>query len=389
MARNRRNSTSMKFAVGHGCFLFLVLVLCVGFSVTKIIVGSEYVSKCPSKEMIPVYIIVSGCLPVLLSVLRQPYDSGPASEKERWSMKITLVTTVVGVMVNLAWLVAGTYLVVTTWSGNICNIPTPKGAGTSALPKFTTTPTPNGSVQSKYLNNQRNLLQSATDFPITNATVVNIQDDKHAERNQNQYEGVKKDSQNIYKTDRKIIENAKLVNTTLDENSALQSKPTEHTDEDVAEKDPIFKDEEGKIQSDEGFLNAHGNDKNANDKIHQTQGNKDEIMKDDTVSKIVTKIKNNNVSTKRTTDVGKSGDQLTIQEIRVNKAHSESVDSSLFSEKSSQDTLCITCDIHILRFSLAVVVIDWVCVIFGIIYFCHFVYHRFSSIKDQFLLINA
>lgn len=56
---------------------------------------------------------------------------------------------------------------------------------------------------------------------------------------------------------------------------------------------------------------------------------------------------------------------------------------------SSQERVCITCDIHILRFSLAVVVIDWVFVTIGVVYFCHFVYFRFASLKDQLLLINA
>lgn len=58
-------------------------------------------------------------------------------------------------------------------------------------------------------------------------------------------------------------------------------------------------------------------------------------------------------------------------------------------DASSQERLCITCDIHILRFSLAVVVIDWVFVTIGVVYFCHFVYFRFASLKDQLLLINA
>ena len=64
-------------------------------------------SKCPSREMIPVYIIVSGCLPVLLSALRQPYSSRHGMEKDIWPIKVTLIIAIIGVMVNLAWLVAG------------------------------------------------------------------------------------------------------------------------------------------------------------------------------------------------------------------------------------------------------------------------------------------
>jgi hypothetical protein len=64
-------------------------------------------------------------------------------------------------------------------------------------------------------------------------------------------------------------------------------------------------------------------------------------------------------------------------------------DNSDIAKAPSVDKHCITCDIHILRFSLAVIVIDWLFVICGTAYFCNFVYHRFSSITSQILLING
>jgi hypothetical protein len=64
-------------------------------------------------------------------------------------------------------------------------------------------------------------------------------------------------------------------------------------------------------------------------------------------------------------------------------------ENSDIAKAPSVDKHCITCDIHILRFSLAVIVIDWLFVIGGTAYFCNFVYHRFSSITSQILLING
>ncbi|XP_045173800.2 uncharacterized protein LOC123535273 [Mercenaria mercenaria] len=401
MARNRRISTSMKFAVGQGCFLFLVLVLCVGFSVTKVIVGSEYVSKCPSREMIPVYIIVSGCLPVLLSAVRQRYDSTQASEKERWSMKITLVTTVVGVMVNLAWLVAGTYLVVTTWSGTICN--TPERVLTSLLPQFSTTPAPNATVKSNHANSQGILTQSFTEIPIPNATGNGIRNVKNTNKSLDQDradEDENKVSPNNKETERKIMDNVRLKNLTLGENNTFFT-PFNHTNKALVninetKKDQTFMKGEEKTKSgasrtsNKDSLNEIENGEDVDDQIYQINGDKNlEGLINDRVSKTGKQSKNGDVSTKSVTDVERSQTKLFDTDIRINKVHNEHKYYSEFTNSSSQDKLCITCNKDILRFSLAVVVIDWVCVIFGIMYFCHFVYYRFSSIKEHILLINA
>lgn len=47
---------------------------------------------------------------------------------------------------------------------------------------------------------------------------------------------------------------------------------------------------------------------------------------------------------------------------------------------------CIVCDLTILRFSLAVVIIDWIFVAFGLIYFCCFIKHFISFLKNEFPL---
>ena len=76
-------------------------------------------------------------------------------------------------------------------------------------------------------------------------------------------------------------------------------------------------------------------------------------------------------------------------DIDLNKEMDIAKEDTDSSNTTSQDKQCITCDIHILRFSLAVIIIDWLFVVIGIVYFCNFVINRFSSITSKLLLINA
>lgn len=280
--RRRRSEVSMKCAVGRGCLLLLAGVTCVAFSITKIIVGSEYVSSCPSREMIPIFVIVSGCLPVLLSALRQPYDSGHKMDTDRFSMRMSLVTALLGVMINLAWLVAGTYLVVTTWNGNMCTnntSDTRKDANLTVCGTLLTT------------NISENFNNSALDS----------QDEICAHR---------------------------------DTNNLLQNMPvpSNHTAERPANSDYI----------------KTGKATETNDSYIENDG-----------------------------------------KFTTGKLEHMPKDSVRFDEKTTNGKSCITCDKTILSFSLGVIVVDWLFVLFGALYFCYFVYYRFSSLKDQLLLINA
>jgi len=65
-------------------------------------IGAEYIHACPSKDVIPLYIVVSGCLAVLMSSLKQEYDY-----ESRCEGKLKLLTAVCAVLVNLAWLFTG------------------------------------------------------------------------------------------------------------------------------------------------------------------------------------------------------------------------------------------------------------------------------------------
>lgn len=65
--------------------------------------GSEFIHACPSKDIIPVYIVVSGCLAVLLSSLKQEYDP-----EARCESNLKLYTALFSITVNLLWLITGT-----------------------------------------------------------------------------------------------------------------------------------------------------------------------------------------------------------------------------------------------------------------------------------------
>ncbi|XP_060594206.1 uncharacterized protein LOC132748607 [Ruditapes philippinarum] len=353
MARNRRQSESVTFAVGRGCFLFLVGVVCVGFSVTKIIVGSEYVSKCPSREMIPVYIIVSGCLPVLLSALRQPYDGGHEMDKDKWSMKVTLFTAVIGVMVNLAWLVAGTYLVVTVWKGNICS-PSP-------LITPETSPSP---------SNVTSLVSNGT-LSIQNKNIW-----KNSNNSQYHFEVDAKESavdKNLNETEKRIMNVTKSAAHTADPEPLAQ---TFKTTVDIAKTttDPFVEAET--------VINANG-----------TLDTKPKDNEDNVIVNGVSKPENNSKTSDMSRTIGAENihntSKFTEMSFMKGKDITKDKENSDIAKAPSVDKHCITCDIHILRFSLAVIVIDWLFVIGGTAYFCNFVYHRFSSITSQILLING
>lgn len=92
---------------------------------------------------------------------------------------------------------------------------------------------------------------------------------------------------------------------------------------------------------------------------------------------------------KHATTVGSNNNGVSKTGVALLKVHNNDDTSKENNNNTSGPDTCITCDIHILRFSLAVVVIDWLFVLFGAFYFCHFVYYKCASLKDHLLLINA
>jgi len=75
-------------------------------NILSLAAGSECISDCKSMDIIPVYIVTSGVLPVLLATLKEPYDKAKSSTRRE---NIVQVSIAVGsILVNLAWLIAGT-----------------------------------------------------------------------------------------------------------------------------------------------------------------------------------------------------------------------------------------------------------------------------------------
>ncbi|KAL4223256.1 hypothetical protein ACF0H5_016728 [Mactra antiquata] len=263
MPLNRREAT-FQSALGHGCVsLAFTAIAGVGFSLTKIIVGSEFIHSCPSKDMIPVYIVISGCLPVLLSSLRQSFSKGNNSRKEdTFAMRVAFITAVFGIVVNLAWLVAGTYLVITTFKEGILCVKTE-----ILVPKEASEKAPQMLEQNLPGMNSSLGLNSTNELMNETGSETNISNVHH-------------------------IDN---LNRTADIDLVSHNKPKERQ------------------------------------KSHQYP-----LVTDG-------------------------------WEFRNNRT-------------------CILCDQTLLRFSLAVVIIDWTFVVLGFVYFCCFISRFITSIKSEFLL---
>lgn len=105
--------------IGKGCLDLFVLCIIVIAAITKVIVGGEYVGSCPYNQTIPLYVIISGCLPVFLSALRQP----ALKKCQETSWKIWVFASS-AVLINIIWLVIGTVMVANAWkhiNGNVGN----------------------------------------------------------------------------------------------------------------------------------------------------------------------------------------------------------------------------------------------------------------------------
>ncbi|KAH3877435.1 uncharacterized protein LOC127871733 isoform X2 [Dreissena polymorpha] len=99
-------------------------VVGLGFSIAKVIFGAEFITKCPISDIVPVYIVVSGCLPVLLSSLKEPYDN--AGDSRKCDSRIKMSIAGFAIAANLAWLISGTVwttslLTVSDYGRNTCS----------------------------------------------------------------------------------------------------------------------------------------------------------------------------------------------------------------------------------------------------------------------------
>ncbi|WAR03988.1 hypothetical protein MAR_010546 [Mya arenaria] len=147
-----------------GCLRLLFAVFGVICSLAKVFVashpnisGAEYISACAARDIIPVYLVVSGCLPVLLVTLKEPYDATGNIHRHEAQLKVGVA--VVAVAANLAWLIAGTVwtsllLADSGYGGNLCTQETlcatpPPGEPDLSLDDLTKTTTGDGIFENK------------------------------------------------------------------------------------------------------------------------------------------------------------------------------------------------------------------------------------------------
>ena len=80
--------------------------------VSRLISGAIYVHDCPIEKLIPIYLIVGGCSPVLLgglSTFKKKGDEEDPFESDG-KKKLNLVLRIIGAigfLFNFAWLICG------------------------------------------------------------------------------------------------------------------------------------------------------------------------------------------------------------------------------------------------------------------------------------------
>ncbi|XP_052801999.1 uncharacterized protein LOC128232471 isoform X2 [Mya arenaria] len=177
------------YQIGFGCLRLLFAVFGVICSLAKVFVGAEYISACAARDIIPVYLVVSGCLPVLLVTLKEPYDATGNIHRHEAQLKVGVA--VVAVAANLAWLIAGTFpLSGTVWTsllladsgygGNLCTQETlcatpPPGEPDLSLDDLTKTTTGDGIFENKDKSSANISLLYTTNENISTDAGTNIQ----------------------------------------------------------------------------------------------------------------------------------------------------------------------------------------------------------------------
>ncbi|KAL5016857.1 hypothetical protein ScPMuIL_006446 [Solemya velum] len=106
----------------RGCLVTcLVTGVFLLFGIAKIVIGSTYYADCLLEPMVPIFLLVSACLPLLFSrhawlTIRGTKDGNG---------KYDLILSIVAVICSVAWLIAGTSWVAPTYnivmSGDGCH----------------------------------------------------------------------------------------------------------------------------------------------------------------------------------------------------------------------------------------------------------------------------
>ncbi|KAH3884626.1 uncharacterized protein LOC127837876 [Dreissena polymorpha] len=105
MARGNGDVEAVISAAMICCGLVIVVILGLGLGIAKIVMGAVHLHDCPLKNMIPVWLIVSGVAPVFFCCSGRCNidESG-----EKSGVGCAMILGIIRLLFNLAWLICGT-----------------------------------------------------------------------------------------------------------------------------------------------------------------------------------------------------------------------------------------------------------------------------------------
>ncbi|XP_060608062.1 uncharacterized protein LOC132760163 [Ruditapes philippinarum] len=84
------------------CFIVLIVIALAGLGIAKIVMGAIHLDDCSIEKLIPIWLIVSGCAPILFGGMgKQSGEDGGDTNP------CAIVCGVIGFLFNLAWLICG------------------------------------------------------------------------------------------------------------------------------------------------------------------------------------------------------------------------------------------------------------------------------------------
>ncbi|XP_045200489.1 uncharacterized protein LOC123554421 [Mercenaria mercenaria] len=85
------------------CLVIIIVIGLAGLGIAKIVMGAVYLHDCSIEDLIPVWLIVSGCAPILFGGFgkQNNEDSGDGNNL------CGTICGVIGFLFNLAWLICG------------------------------------------------------------------------------------------------------------------------------------------------------------------------------------------------------------------------------------------------------------------------------------------
>ncbi|KAL3856732.1 hypothetical protein ACJMK2_011455 [Sinanodonta woodiana] len=92
------------------CCCLLIAVALMTLGIAKIVMGAIHLHDCDIERMIPIFLIVSGCTPVLFGCLAKQ-----GNEENREKITFGQIIGSFGLLFSIAWLIAGSVWVFPNW----------------------------------------------------------------------------------------------------------------------------------------------------------------------------------------------------------------------------------------------------------------------------------